>query len=144
MKKMAELSQARELCVSVHSGQTDKNGAPYYLHPFAVADMVDGDAKVVAYLHDVVEDTGITLDQLEDRGFSKDIVDAVDSMTRRAGEDYLLEYLPRLCRNELARTVKRADLTHNTDKSRLGATEQMREKYKKALDYLDEYERRLS
>ena len=130
------LEKAKAVCLSAHQGQVDKCGQPYYLHSFAVADMVEGeDAKVVAYLHDVVEDTPVTIDDLAGMGFPPRITDAVEAMTRRDDEPYF-EYIKRLGGNELARTVKLADLTHNTDPARDGATQEMRERYAKAKEML--------
>ena len=131
------LLRARAICLEKHAGQVDKGGEPYYLHPFAVADAVDGElAKTVAYLHDVVEDTDATLEWLEGQGFSAEVVEAVDAITRREDEEYF-DYIERVGRNEVASAVKAADLKHNLDPSRKGATPQMRERYERALSMLD-------
>ncbi len=130
------LDEARRVCHQKHEGQTDKCGEPYYLHPFAVADMLtDETEKTVAYLHDVVEDTDTSLTELEQLGFSREVVDAVDAITRRAGEDYF-DYIRRIKENKIARAVKLADLAHNTDPSRTGATPAMLERYAKAKEIL--------
>ncbi len=132
------LDKAREICMERHAGQVDKAGEPYYLHPFAVADAVDGEeAKAVAYLHDVVEDTDATPEWLAAQGFPANVVEAVDCITRRDGEPYG-DYIARVARNGLARAVKMADLKHNLDPSRRGATDSMRERYAKALAMLEE------
>lgn len=131
------LGRAREICMKKHAGQVDKAGEPYYLHPSAVADAVDGeDAKAVAYLHDVVEDTDATPEWLTVQGFPANVVEAVDCITRRNGEPYE-DYIARVACNGLARAVKMADLRHNLDPSRHGATDSMREKYAKALVMLE-------
>lgn len=128
--------KARAICLEKHAGQLDRGGQPYYLHPFAVADGVQGDlAKTIAYLHDVVEDTDATLEWLADQGFPPEVVDAVDAMTRRDGEEYFA-YIERLRENELAIPVKLADLRHNMDPSRKGATSAMHERYRKAYEML--------
>ena len=73
----------------VHHGQYDKLGVPYVLHPVAVAEHMTTENEIlVALLHDVVEDTSVTLDDLRDRGYSDEVVAAVDILTRRSGEPY--------------------------------------------------------
>lgn len=122
-------------------GQTDKAGKPYINHPAHVASLVSSDEeKAVAWLHDVVEDTDTTLDNLRGAGLSEDVVQAVDAMTHREGEDYLTVYIPRIACNSLARSVKLADLSHNMDVSRLPqvttADLERVEKYQKAREIL--------
>ncbi|TCL74230.1 HD domain-containing protein [Hydrogenispora ethanolica] len=112
-------NEALNLAKAAHEGQFDKGGNPYILHPIAVSEMVKTeDEKIVALLHDVVEDTSITLDDLRKRGFSPRIVDAVDAITKRDGVGYE-EYIRRVSQNSLARNVKIADMTHNMDLSRI-------------------------
>lgn len=103
-----------------HAGQLDKGGNPYILHPLAVAGKVDGPReKIVALLHDVVEDTTVTLEQLA-REFPEEIVEAVDRLTKKKGPGYSQEeYLRKIKENEIARKVKLADLEHNMDMSRI-------------------------
>lgn len=130
------VNRAREIAFAAHSGQVDKAGEPYYLHPFAVADMVDGrEAKAAAYLHDVVEDSEITLDWLRQQGFPPSVIEAVDAITKRDGEDYHA-YLARVKKCELALKVKLADISHNSDETRPGTTSQRLEKYRAARDIL--------
>lgn len=138
---MDELAEAQALCRRAHEGQVDKAGQPYWQHPFAVAQRVQGRMeKVVAYLHDVVEDTDVTLDDLRKAGFSEQVAEAVDALTRRDGEDYLSEYLPRVCHNDVARAVKKAGLAHNTDPSRAeSSTDALRQKYAKAKAIIADY-----
>ena len=103
---------------AAHQGQKDKAGQAYILHPMHVAEQMETDAeKAVAYLHDVVEDTGVTLEDLRSMGFSDEIVDAVEAITRQDGESYD-QYLQRVACNAIARRVKLADLRHNSDLSR--------------------------
>ena len=110
---------ALETATKAHKGQVDKAGKDYITHPIAVAEKVDTDAeKAVAYLHDVVEETDITLDNLKEMGFPDEIVAAVDCLTKRDGVP-LSDYLLRVKGNALARTVKLADLAHNSDISRI-------------------------
>lgn len=113
---------ARLVATAVHAGQVDKGGAPYIEHPAFVADRVrwlggDEVAAAVAWLHDVVEDTTVSLDAIASV-FPARVVEAVDGLTRREGEPYF-EYIERAGGDSVARTVKRCDLEHNLDVSRL-------------------------
>jgi (p)ppGpp synthase/HD superfamily hydrolase len=99
----------------------DKAGDPYILHPLTVMlRFRDPDARIVAILHDSVEDSDQTLADLEKEGFSEEVVEAVDALTRREGESYE-EFIARLRPNPLARRVKLADLEHNMDLRRIGS-----------------------
>lgn len=112
------VEKARKLSYKLHYGQKDKAGKPYYLHPFAVAEMVESDKeKIVAYLHDTVEDTEYTEFDLYIE-WGTEIGDAVMAMTHRMGEKYH-DYIMRVKETPLARTVKLADLEHNMDISRI-------------------------
>jgi (p)ppGpp synthase/HD superfamily hydrolase len=92
---------------------------PYVFHPFHVAEqMTDEDSTVVALLHDLIEDTDYTLDDLRARGFSETVVEAIGLMTHEDGVSYE-DYLKRIKANPLARTVKLADIAHNADHTRL-------------------------
>lgn len=94
-------------------------GIDYIKHPETVASFVATDEeKAVAYLHDVIEDTSLTLLDLKKEGFSKNIIEAVDILTKKKGQDYQ-SYLNLVKKNELARVVKLADLRHNSDLTRL-------------------------
>lgn len=138
---MSTLESAIALAARAHAGQVDKAGAPYILHPlrmmFALRDPV---ARIVAVLHDVVEDTPVTLDALRAEGFSDEVVDAVDHLTRREGEDYF-DFVRRASRHPVAAMVKRADLVDNSDTTRLGQVGDKDaarlERYAKALRILD-------
>lgn len=103
---------------AMHKGQVDKAGVPYIEHPKTVASMVDGDeAKIVALLHDTVEDTDATVDEIRSM-FGDRIADAVACMTHDKSVPYL-EYVANIKGNDLAREVKLADLKHNMDLSRI-------------------------
>lgn len=107
------------LALEYHKNAVDKGGNDYILHPFTVALMVDDSkGKIVAWLHDIVEDTTMTLDKLLEEGFTNEIVDAVDAITRRVGE-LRQDYLNRVKSNKLACMVKIADLNHNSDLTRI-------------------------
>lgn len=110
---------ALELAVKKHKNQTDKAGNPYILHPLHVMENVKSkEGKIVAILHDIIEDTDVTEDYLLKTGLSKHIVDAVVALTRSGDKDYQ-EYIKDLSTNSLAKEVKIADLEHNMDLKRL-------------------------
>ena len=116
---MSDLERAIEIAVSAHRGREDKAGKPYILHPLSVMlRFCDPDARIVAVLHDTVEDSALTLGDLKEKGFSHAVVEAVDALTKRDGEPYE-EFISRLSPNSLARRVKLADLEHNMDVRRL-------------------------
>lgn len=119
-------SVARVIATLAHLGQTDKSGHEYIRHPERVAASVAAfapddwkyEAEQVAWLHDVVEDTSVTLNDLRDLGFSEDVVSGVDAMTKRKGED-MEDYFARVRSNPLARIVKHADIDDNINPGRL-------------------------
>lgn len=113
------LELAIELAVNAHKGQVDKGGNPYILHPLSVMNRVDNmEEKIVAVLHDIVEDTSVTLKDLTTNGLDKVIIEAIDCLTRRKGETYMT-YIDRAKKNELAKAVKLADLEENMDLARI-------------------------
>lgn len=117
---MADLEEAISIAVEAHRGQKDRAGAPYILHPLRVMFRVQTDAeRMAAVLHDVVEDTGWTLDALRERGFPSEVVEAVDHLTRRGGESYD-DFVTRAAAHPVARRVKVADLEDNMDVRRTG------------------------
>ena len=133
--------KALNLCFEAHKNQVDKSGLPYVFHPFHVAEqMTDEATTIVALLHDVVEDTDYTLEDLAAEGFGKDILEAVALMTHEDDVPYL-DYVAKLKDNPIARAVKLADLAHNSDLSRIGEvdeeTRERLEKYKKAMELLE-------
>lgn len=119
MYHLKSIEKALSIATAAHEGQVDKGGKPYIEHPIYVASLVNSESeKIVALLHDVIEDTDITLKDLYHQGFSKHILIAVDAITKRSNEGYT-EYLERLCQNSIAISVKIADMTHNSDISRI-------------------------
>ena len=131
---------ALELAVEKHKNQTDKAGNPYILHPLHVMENVNSkEGKIVAILHDIIEDTDVTEDYLLKIGLSKRIVDAVVALTRSEDIDYQ-EYIKDLSSNPLAKEVKLADLEHNMDLKRLPTLEEKdlerNRKYQIAYHYL--------
>ena len=118
-KKQATLEDAIALAVTAHRGQEDKSGLPYILHPLRVMFRCgDETERLVAVLHDVVEDTPITLHDLREQGYSEEVVVAVDAITQRKGESKD-DYLQRVVQHPIARRVKLADLEDNMDVRRL-------------------------
>jgi len=113
------LEKAIQIAVNAHFGQKDKAGSPYILHPLRVMNSVDEtDAKIVAILHDVVEDTTITFDELIEAGIPKHLVITLRLLTHKENVSYE-DYIVRLSENQLAVKVKLADLKDNMDLSRM-------------------------
>ncbi len=113
------LSKAIVLAVQAHAGQADKAGESYIFHPLRVMlRMTDDLARMTAVLHDVLEDTPITADELRREGIPQEVIAAVACLTRRQSESYA-EFIERIKPNPLARIVKCADLEDNLDASRL-------------------------
>lgn len=144
---MSTLERAIALAAKAHEGQPDKAGAPYILHPLRVMLRVStAEERITAVLHDVVEDCGWSLDRLREEGFSESVIQAVDALTKREGEDYFA-FVRRAAANPIGRNVKLADLQDNCDLSRIAEpTEGDRErtrKYVKAIALIQELERGL-
>jgi (p)ppGpp synthase/HD superfamily hydrolase len=115
---MNELEIARQIAGKAHSGQKDKSDADYILHPLKVSEYCKTNrGKIAALLHDVVEDSDITLGDLKKGGIGEDVVLAVDCLTKREGEP-LGDYYRRVASNDLAVEVKFADMRHNSDAGR--------------------------
>jgi GTP diphosphokinase / guanosine-3',5'-bis(diphosphate) 3'-diphosphatase len=118
-KLMSTLERAIEIAARSHAGQMDKGGEPYILHPMRVMLGVRTlPERMAAALHDVVEDTPVTLDDLRAEGFAPEVVDAVDCLTKREGEKRM-DAAARAKRNPIARAVKLSDLADNMDKTRI-------------------------
>ncbi len=115
----SELEKALSLALKAHQGQKDKSGQPYILHPVRVMlRFQETEARIVALLHDVLEDSDISIDELQHAGFGTKIIEAVRCLTRKPNEEYL-DYIRRIKENPLARKVKLADLKDNLDVNRL-------------------------
>jgi (p)ppGpp synthase/HD superfamily hydrolase len=111
--------RAINLMFDQHRDQRDKSGLPYVFHPWHVAEsMPDEITTVVALLHDVVEDTQLTIEDLRQMGYPKEVTEALALMTHEKGTDYF-EYVKRLAVNPIARMVKLSDLKHNSDLTRM-------------------------
>jgi len=136
------MSAALKLATEAHKGQVDKAGSPYIVHPVGVAKIVTSKIeKTVALLHDVVEDTYLTLDDLRREGFTEEVVIAVMLLTKIRDENFnIYRYLRDLKLNEIARAVKIADLSDNMDISRIpdptDKDHKRVEKYKKQREFL--------
>lgn len=130
------LEKAITLALRAHSGQVDRLGHPYVLHPLHLMLQMDTDVeRMVAVLHDVVEDTEITLADLEEAGFPPQVLEAVQLLTHNKEQSSYQEYVRALKANPIARKVKLADLQHNMDIRRLDRVRQ------KDLDRLERYHR---
>ena len=134
--------KALKLCFEAHKEQVDKSGMPYVFHPFHLAEqMQTEEATVVALLHDVVEDTDYTIDDLTSMGFGKTITDAIALLTHADGVAYM-DYVRKIKNNPIAKAVKLADLKHNSDLTRLDVVDEKalnrKEKYSKAIKLLEE------
>jgi (p)ppGpp synthase/HD superfamily hydrolase len=121
---MPTLEDAIALAVNAHRGQKDKYDAPYILHPLRVMFRLGWDApeaaRMAAVLHDVIEDTKINVDELRRRGYSEEVVVAVELLSRRPGDSYE-QLIERVLPNPIARRVKRADLEDNMEVRRIPA-----------------------
>ena len=151
------IEKARKLAYSAHKGQTRWGGEPFIVHPKGVVEKLRDknipnrlwtmgenvyleevrkhDFYIVAWLHDVVEDTGYTLGDLLDMGFDYYIVQAVDAITRREDEDYR-EYILRVKKDEIAREVKIADIEHNLESFNTKKNKSRADKYRLAIEVL--------
>ena len=111
--------KAMRIAYEAHKEQYDKGGVPYIFHPYHIAEQLEEEYDIcVALLHDVVEDTEVTLLDLENAGFPKEIVEAVGLMTRDKEVQYL-DYVRKIKTNPIAKKVKLLDLAHNSDPTRL-------------------------
>ena len=136
--------KAMRFAYDAHHGQLDYSGVPYIFHAYEVASAVQSETAVcAALLHDVVEDTSVTLEDLKQE-FPYEIVEVVRLLTHDKNEDYI-EYLDKIRRNPTALTVKFADIAHNSDQTRLDGVESITEegknkwkdKYKRAKSFLE-------
>ena len=134
------LERAIAIAATAHAGQVDKGGAPYILHPLKVMlRMTSLEERIVAVLHDVVEDCAISLDDLRKEGFSEEVLTAIASVTKVLGESYE-DFVERAAQNPIGRVVKLADLEENSDLSRIASPSwedlERIEKYRRAIGRL--------
>ena len=135
------LERAIQIAVEAHAGATDRGGKAYILHPISVMMRCETDEeKVVAILHDVVEDTDWTFDALRQEGFSETIIEALKTVTKHSEDEDYDEFIQRSLNNEIGRKVKIADLRENLDVTRIGQLTDKDiariNKYKRALSVL--------
>lgn len=122
---------------NAHKDQCDKSGMPYAYHPYHVAEQMKTEITTcVALLHDVVEDTDITLDDLRAQGFPNEVINALSLLTHKKNVPYM-DYIKAIKENPIATEVKLADLEHNSDYTRIGKFESLTEADKKRLDKYD-------
>lgn len=131
---MDQVILALQIAQEKHAGQTDKQGLPYVFHPIRVALRLDGDMyKSAALLHDILEDTDTTEEELRSRGISTDVINIVKALTKPDELPYF-DYIKTIRDNSDAMKIKIADLHDNM---RDGCPASLRERYKKALDILN-------
>lgn len=133
--------KAMNIAYNAHKDKYDKGGVPYIIHPLCIAEkMEDEKTTVAALLHDVVEDTELTFDDLKKEGIPEDIIEALIYLTRNKNDDYM-EYINKIKCNDIACAVKKEDIIHNSDITRLNNISEKDikriEKYKKALEILN-------
>ena len=131
--------KAMKIAFEAHKEQVDKTGIPYIYHPMHLAEQMDDEfSTCTALLHDVVEDSDMTFEELEAEGFPKEVLSALRLLTHGDGVDYM-DYVRNIKNNKIATKVKLADLKHNSDISRLDFIDEYalrrNEKYKKASFY---------
>ncbi len=134
--------KALKLCFEAHRDQTDKSGMPYVFHPVHLAEqMTDEYTVTVALLHDVVEDTDITFEDITSMGFPAEVTDALKLLTHDDAVEYM-DYVAKIKHNPIAKAVKLADLSHNSDTSRLDVVDEKAlkrvEKYAAAIKLLND------
>ncbi|MDD4564212.1 MAG: HD domain-containing protein [Eubacteriales bacterium] len=133
--------RAMQIAYKAHHGQTDKSDVPYIFHPIHLAEQMQTEAETItALLHDVVEDTDVTLDDLVKEDFSSEVIAALQLLTHDDAVPYL-DYVREIKKNPIARAVKLADLKHNSDSGRLSTLDEKAlarlEKYKMAIAILN-------
>ncbi|WP_433735885.1 HD domain-containing protein [Pseudomonas putida] len=134
------LEHAIAIAAGAHAGQVDKGGAPYILHALRVMLKVTTlEERIVAVLHDVVEDCDISLEELREEGFSETVLAGIESVTKVPGESYE-DFIARVAQNPIGRVVKLADLEENSDLSRIAQPSwedlERIEKYRRAIGVL--------
>ena len=132
--------KAMKIAYNAHINQVDKSEVPYIYHPIHLAEQMNTEIKcIVALLHDVVEDTDVTFEQLK-QDFPEEVIEALKLLTHDKNTDYM-EYVKKLKTNPIAKKVKIADIKHNADETRLEKITvkdiARRNKYKKALEILE-------
>ncbi len=133
--------KALKLCFEAHKNQVDKSGMPYVFHPFHLAEQMETeDTVITALLHDVVEDTEYTIEDIKEMGFSDNVISALKLLTHDPSVPYM-DYVRKIKDNPVAKAVKLKDLAHNSDLTRLDYVDDKArkrvEKYKRAIALLN-------
>lgn len=136
-----KINLALKIAFEAHKNQVDKNGTPYVFHPYELATKMETENEIIlALLHDVVEDSDMTLGELREMGFDGEIIEALSLLTHDERLSYE-DYIERIKENQLARCVKLADLAHNSNENRLAkvdsATKKRLAKYQRAIEVLN-------
>ena len=133
-----DIERAIQIAVEAHTGAKDRGGKAYILHPIGVMMRCETeDEKIVAILHDVVEDTDWTFDALRKEGFSETVIEALETVTKYSEEEDYDDFIQRSLKNDIGRKVKIADLRENLDVTRIG------ELYPKDIERINKYKRAL-
>ena len=141
---MTDFEKCLSIAYRLHDGQIDKGGKPYILHPVYISTKFDdADLKCVSLLHDVIEDTSMTVYDLRRNGISEHIIQAVIAITKVVGEKYE-DYIARVMNNKLALQVKIEDMKHNMDTSRINDISKLGNMFAKYEKWLPILEERLS
>ncbi len=135
-----ELDKAIAIACKAHEGQVDKAGQPYILHPLRLMlKFINQNERITAVLHDVVEDSDVSLKDLKAEGFSEDILEAINCLSKKTGENYD-DFILRISKNDLASAVKIEDIKDNLDVTRIDnlSDEDLTriKKYHRALKFL--------
>ncbi len=133
--------KAMKIAYNAHNGQMDKGGIPYIFHPYHLAEQMKTEETVItALLHDIIEDTPLTISWLREQGFSESVLEALTLLRHETDMPYM-EYIQRLQNNKIACQVKLEDLKHNSDISRIDQMDdrdrKRLKKYKEAIAYLE-------
>ena len=139
--KNMNLERAIQIAVDAHAGAKDRGGRAYILHPISVMMRCETDEeKIVAILHDVVEDTDWTFEALREEGFTETIIEALKTVTKQSEDEDYDKFIKRSLKNEIGSKVKIADLRENLDVTRIGELNEKDveriNKYKRALKTL--------
>ena len=134
--------KALKLCFEAHKEQVDKTGMPYVFHPFHLAEQMDDEISTVcALLHDVIEDTNITMEMLDQMGFPQEVLTVLELLTHNETVPYM-DYVKNISNHPIAKKVKIADLRHNSDLKRLDFVDEWalkrNKKYQEALRILSD------
>ena len=138
---MSNLDTALNIAIEAHKNQVDKAGHKYISHPFRLSTKMDTEEeKIVALLHDVLEDSDVTEEYLVEQGFSDNVITALVLLTKTKKQDYFNDYIKKIKTNKLATRIKIADLIDNINLSRLSIVSvkdiSRTRKYLDALEYL--------